>query len=198
MERVMRKRSVCCVVLMAVALVAAGTSQNNAANGREPEQTEFDAEPDSSKPLVQKPATIPESGLEVLRDSLSPGTVNCLKSLGTAPGQVPAAWFLASVVHLKGPDEDDLVVLANVPAVAKPRFPGGCLLSAYGGTFWILGPGMASGKYGLLLQTWGLGLNVLDSRTNYYRDIWVDSKNTALLYKFTVHQYQLAEKKAAP
>ncbi len=162
------------------------------------EQSAFDAEPDSGKMHLERPVEIPASALDVLRDTLSRGTVNCLKSRGTTPKQVPASWFLASAVHLNGPNEVDLIVLPNVPSIAKPGNSGGCLLPANGGPFWVLGPGIASERYGLLLAAYGHRLEVLDSRANGYRDIQMGTIRTALLYKFTVHQYQLSEKKTDP
>jgi hypothetical protein len=168
------------------------------ATDQAPEQTVFNAEPDASQMLVKQPAEIPDSALQVLRDTLTGGIFNCLKSRGVTPEQAPASWFLASAVHLNGPDEIDLIVLPNVPSISNPTNPGGCLLPAHGGLFWVLGPGIASGRYGLLLATYGLGLEVLNSRTNRYRDIQVGGESTALLYKFAVQQYQLAEKKTAP
>jgi hypothetical protein len=118
--------------------------------------------------------------------------------MGTTPEQAPASWFLASAVHLNGPDEVDLIVLPNVPDIAKSGNPGGCLLSANGGAFWVLGPGIASGRYGLLLATYAGRLEVLSSRTNGYRDIQTGYMSTAMLYKYMVHQYQLAERKTEP
>jgi hypothetical protein len=196
----MRSRQLfwCLILTMLVADSIGGALARNSKNDQKTEQTVFDAEPDSGEMHVKRPVEIPDSALEVLRDTLSRGTVNCLKSRGTTPEQVPASWFLASAVHLGGPNEVDLIVLPNVPNVAKPGTPGGCLLPANGAPFWVLGPGIASERYGLLLATYGLRLEVLDSQTNGYRDIQTGTIRTALLYKFTVHQYQLAEKKTEP
>lgn len=160
------------------------------------EQTSFGAE---ATPGVKRPVEIPDSALQVLRDTLTGGTFNCLEAMGTTPEQAPASWFLASAVHLNGPNEVDLIVLPNELSIAKGPNPGGCLLAAHGGPFWVLGPGIASGRYGLLLETYADRLEVLNSRTNRYRDIQTGSASTtgstAQLYKFAVSQYQLAEKK---
>lgn len=188
-----------CLILTMLVTDPIGGALGQDSSDQKHEQTVFDAEPDSNNEMhVKKPVEIPESALQVLRDTLSRGTVNCLKSSGTTPEQVRASWFLASAVHLNGPNEVDLVVLPNAPSVAKPGNPGGCLLPANGGPFWVLGPGIASGRYGLLLAIYGHRLEVLDSQTNGYRDIKMGSIRTAALYKFTVHQYQLAEKKTEP
>jgi hypothetical protein len=182
----------CLVLMMLVANAMIGASGQNSANSLDPEQTRFDAEPDSGEIQVNRPVEIPDSALQVLRDTLTGGTLNCLKSRGTTPEQAPASWFLASAVHLNGPNEIDLVVVPNVPNIAKPKNPGGCLLPANGGPFWVLGPGAASGRYGLFLATYAGRLDVLSSRTNGYRDIRTGYRSTVILYKFTVQQYQRA------
>jgi hypothetical protein len=193
------KRLVRCVVLGGLlAATGEGVWGQNSASNHDLEQTVFDAEPDSSEMLVKVPAELPESALQVLRDTLTGGTLNCLKARGITPEQAPASWFLASEVHLNGPNEIDFVVLPNVASDVDPKNPAGCLLPANGGPFWVLGPGIASGRYGLLLAAYGLRLEVLNSRTNRYKDIQIGDGRIALLYEFTVHQYQLAEKKTAP
>jgi hypothetical protein len=193
------KQLVWCVVLGALLVVnERPASAQNPRSDRDTEQTVFDAEADSSQMLVRRPTEIPDSALQVLRDTLTGGVFNCLNARGTTPEHAPASWFLASAIHLNGPDEIDLVVLPNVRSIANPANPGGCLLAAHGGPFWVLGPGIASGRYGLLLATYGLRLEVLNSRTNRHRDIQIGAERTALLYKFTVQQYQLTEKKTAP
>jgi hypothetical protein len=189
----------CFVLMMLIANLTAGSARGQSATSdRGHEQTIFDAEPDSGEMHVKWPVSVPDSALQVLRDTLARGTLNCLKSMGSTPEQVAASWFLASAVHLNGPDEVDLIVLPNAPEIAKPTNPGHCLLPANGGPFWVLGPGIASGKYGLLLAAYAGRLEVLNSRANGYRDIETGYRGTTILYKFTVHQYQRAEKKTAP
>lgn len=180
-------------VLFAVAVK--GMPGQNSASNQTPEQTLFEAEADSP---VKHPAKIPDSALQALRDTLTGGTFNCLKARGVTPDQAPASWFLASEIHLNGQNEIDLVVIPNTSEIEAPSNPGGCLLAAHGGRFWILGPGIASGRYELLLGTYGFSLQVLNSRTNRYRDIQVGEGTVALLYKFALQQYQLAERKAEP
>jgi hypothetical protein len=172
-----------------------GASWQTAASDRETEQTVFNAEGDASGVLVKSPVKIPDSALQVLRDTLTGGKYNCLKSRGTSPAEAPAPWFLASAIHLNGPDEVDLIVVPNVPIISEPSNPGGCLLSAHGGPFWVLGPGIASGRYGLLLATYGDQLEILNEKTNRYKDIQKVSGQTTILYKYTVSQYQQVEKR---
>lgn len=188
----------CLVVTMLSATPVSSARAQEPVKDQKSEQTVFDAEPDSGDMHIKRPVEIPDSALQVLRDGLTDGVFNCLKTLGATPEQAPASWFLASAVHLNGPKEVDLIVLPNVPNIAKPRYPGGCMLTAYGGRFWVLGPGIASGRYELLLATQGGRLEVLNSRTNFYNDIQIDGKRITLLYKFSLQQYQLAEKKSNP
>jgi hypothetical protein len=180
-----------------MALISAsqtGASGQNSVSNQALGQTVFNAEPNPGEMLIKHPAEIPDSALQVLRDGLTGGTFNCLKSRGVIPGHAPASWFLASEVNLNGPNEIDLVVVPNASKIADPKNPGGCMLPAHGGRFWVLGPGIASGRYELLLATYGLRLEVLDSRTNRYRDIKVGEERTDLIYKFALQQYQLAQR----
>lgn len=193
----MRIKGLFWLIVLGTLLVTNGRRAlgQSATSQKGPEQTLFNAEPDSNQLLVKRPIEIPDSALQVLRDTLTGGVGNCLKSRGVTPQQVPASWFLASAVHLNGPSEIDLVVLPDVPSLSDPKNPGGCLLAAHGGRFWVLGPGIASEKYDLLLATEGLGLEILNSRTNRYRDIEIGEEGATLIYKYSVQQYQLAEKR---
>jgi len=185
------------VTLLVTAPMETSRGQNSA-NDQKQEQTAFEAEPDLDVMHINKPVEIPDGALQVLRD-LSRRPADCLKDSGVTPEQVPASWFIASAVHLNGPDEVDFIVLLNEPAIAHPNIPGGCMLPANGNYFWVLGPGGASGKYRLLLESYGHGLDVLNSRTNRYKDIRIAMANlngaTSLLFKFATQQYQLADKK---
>jgi hypothetical protein len=197
------KQLVWCLILMLLNTRAIGglSPRQNPSKDHESEQTVFEAEPDTDDKMhINKPAEIPESALQALQDTLGPGQIYCLRSRGVAPEQVPASWFLASAIHLNGPDEVDFIVLLNSPSLGDPKNPGGCLLPANGSPFWVLGPGLASRRYGLLLGTYGLSLEVLNSRTNGYKDIQTEYASPAIklsttLYKYMVHQYQVAEKK---
>jgi hypothetical protein len=189
----MRSKLLYCLVLTLLVTVPVGIARGqNSTNDQKQEQTAFDAEPDPDVMHISKPVEISDSALEALRDTITGGRADCLKEGGVTPERVPASWFIASAVHLNGTDEVDLVVLFNEPAIEKP---GGCLLPAHGNYFWVLGPGSASGKYRLLLETEGLRLEALNSRTNRYRDIRTGTIKAGSLYKFIMHQYQLAETK---
>jgi hypothetical protein len=142
------KQSFCFLFLamLAANIMSVSAVGQDYANDRDAEQSVFDAEPDLGEMHVKRPVEIPDSALQVLRDTLSRGTVNCLRSRGTTPDQVPASWFVASAVHLNGPSEIDLIVLPNVPNVAKPGSPGGCLLPANGGAVLGSRPGNCERK----------------------------------------------------
>lgn len=170
--------------------------RQNSARGRHPEQTVFDLAPDISDKVVKQPVRIPGTALDTLRDNLDTGIVKCLKSMGMTAERASASWFQASAIHLNGPNETDLVVFPNVPN-PSPTNPAGCMLPANFGLVWVLGPGIATGRYRLLLATGGLRLEVLNSRANRYRDIQVGQPGRTLLYKFTGQQYQVADRKAA-
>lgn len=198
----MRSNQLLCLVFALFLTVSMCIARGqNSTSDQKHEQTAFDAEPDLDVMHISKPAEIPEGALQVLRD-LSRRPADCLKDSNVMPEQVPASWFIASAVHLSGPNEVDLVVLLNEPAIAHPNIPGGCMLPANGNYFWVLGPRSADGKYRLLLESYGHRLEVLQSRTDGYRDIQIGTAGTQgsarALYKFTVHQYQLAEKKTEP
>lgn len=191
--------------LVLVTLFSCGVQAQKPEKDDQPEQTSFGADV-GPREFMRKPIEIPVAALEVLRDTLSMdrGTVNCLKKEDIAPEQVPASWFLASETHLDGPGEIDLIVQPNLPKIppgGPPNVPEArCLLGANVGPFWVLRN--TRGRYGLLLETYALGLEVLDSRANGYRDIQTVSSTavtrTTLLYKMAVAQYQLAQKKTEP
>lgn len=103
---------------------------------------------------------------------------------------------------MDGPEEIDLIVRPDVFKLGTRKLPeaASCLLGANVIPFWVLRN--IDGRYLLLLETYALELDVLDSRTNYYRDIQTVSSTavvrTTLVYKMAVAQYQLADKKTEP
>jgi len=76
----------------------------------QPEQTIFGSDAGSPEEFTQKPVEVPAAAVQVIQDSFVRGTLNCLKHFGTTPDEVPASWFVASEIHLKGPEEIDLIV----------------------------------------------------------------------------------------
>jgi hypothetical protein len=198
----MKKRQLGCSLILVVwigcAVMLASTEYPG--NNQQSEQTGFNSDEVPGQVYVKKPVRIPDGALAVLRDTLSRGTANCIQDTeGLTPEQVPASWFVGSEIHLDGPEEVDLVVLPARMTSESPS-PNRCLYSAHGGPFWLLRN--INRKYELLLETYADGLGILDSRTNFYRDIQTWSTTvrttTTLLYKMDVGQYQLAEKKTEP
>jgi hypothetical protein len=185
------------LVLILICVRGAAQSQTGAAaKGQEPEQTVFGAEALPGEALVKKPVEIPNGVLQILRDNLYRGTINCIKNVnGLEPQQVPASWFMASEIHLDGAGEIDLIVRPG--DLMQSPSPNRWLFGAHAVPFWIVGN--TGGKYELLLNTVADGLRVLDSRTNGYRDIEIGSLTavslTTLTLKFDGHHYQLSETK---
>jgi len=169
------------------------------------EQTTFGADWGPGQVFMGKPIEIPVGALQVVKDTLHRGAINCLNGYNIAPELIPASWFAASEIHLDGPKEVDLIVQPNLPKIVAHEAPldkaAGCLLGANVGPFWVIRRN-PSGRYGLLLETYALGLEVLDSRTNFYRDIKTVASTatttTTIVYKMAVAQYQVAEKKTEP
>jgi hypothetical protein len=186
-------------LLLAALAACTGGQTPKKENG--PEQTVFGADPPPGQ-FMQRPIQVPPAALQVLRDSLGRGANNCLTHNGVTADDIPASWFVASEIHLDGPEEVDLIVQPNLPKIGTDELPHheafGCVLGANVGPFWVLRN--ISGRYGLLLATYALSLEVLDSRSNFYRDIQATAAtaatHTTVLYKMSVAQYLFAEKKA--
>lgn len=126
----------------------------------EKEQTSFDA--DSSSQITH-PVRLPASVLQILAQDSE--VAACRKENTIPSGVSPASWFVASEIHLGGPDEVDMVVL---PAAQGKRFL--CFHSVEGiGWFWVFR--QVGAHYELVLKTAGLGLIIRDTRHQGYRDI---------------------------
>jgi hypothetical protein len=126
----------------------------------EKEQTSFDADPSRH---IARPVRLPESVEQILAQDSE--VVTCKNENPIPPGSSLASWFVASEIHLHGPDETDLVVLPV--AEGTPLL---CFHSAEGiGWFWVFRP--VAAQYELVLKTAGLGLIIRDTRHHGYRDI---------------------------
>jgi hypothetical protein len=116
---------------------------------------------------------------------------------GLERDQVPASWFVASEIHLDGVHEDDLIVQPR--DLGQSPSPNHFLFGARIVPFWVLLG--AAGKYRLVLGVRADGLDVLDSRTNGYKDIQVRqltaTKVTTVLFKRR-GKYEVAETKTEP
>jgi hypothetical protein len=103
---------------------------------------------------VQCPIRLPESAISLLSKD---GMVrNVMEYEHVA--RMPREWFLASIVHLRGTDEADLLVMADGP-----------MRGANVNNFWILRP--VQKGYAVILNGPALDLFVKKTRTNGYRDI---------------------------
>jgi hypothetical protein len=121
------KRIVWFLVLAAV--FECGAVAQQPAKNQESEQTGFGAGVPPGEVAIKKPVRIPDAALQVLRDGLGPGTLDCVRNMeGLSAEQVPASWFVGSEIHLNGPDETDLVVQ---PAdMRESPSPNRCLFGA--------------------------------------------------------------------
>jgi hypothetical protein len=193
----MTKRDVLTRLLLFGALFAIAVQAQKSATEQPPEQTTFGAGAAPGEALISRPVEIPDGALQFLRDTLGRGTVNCIKNVnGLTPERVPASWFVASEIHLDGPNEADLIVRPR--DLEESPSPNRCLFGAHVVPFWVLRN--RDGKYDLLLQTGGDGLQVLDSRTKGYRDIKAVGLTavsiTFLRYQFNGEKYQPSEREA--
>jgi hypothetical protein len=153
------------------------------------EQASFDA--DSSRQIT-RPVPLPDSVLQILAQDRE--VVACMNENPIPPGASLASWFVASEIHLDGPEEADLVVLPV--AQGSPFF---CLHSAEGiGWFWVFRP--VAPHYQLVLKTAGLGLIIRDARHHGYRDIQsgaaFGTHSSETTYRFENGEYREYRKEA--
>jgi hypothetical protein len=122
---------------------------------------------------------------------------SCLENEGLNAKELPANWFVASEIHLDGPNETDLVIL---PGGRPPDTPEGsipanaCFLGANTGQMWVLRK--AQHGFKLVLSQIGLGMSVLAIRTNGLRDIQIGAAvggyDNSIDYKFDGESYKIA------
>ena len=143
------------------------------------EQSVFGTEALPDQPLLKRPVAVPDAVSEILkRDD---GVKSCLENNPLPPGQPLSSWFIASRIHLGGPNETDLVVLGNPePGDSYPCFytPSGL------GWFWVFRQG--AGQPELILKAIGNGLEVLKTRHGAHKDIQTMSIGQAGRYVTTV------------
>jgi hypothetical protein len=143
-------------VAVAVGLLLAGSVMASARPKQplHPEQTHFTVE----DAAVKLPVTIPpEVMAQLARDSL---VRNEMENADPPQKQPPASWFSASVVHLAGQGEKDLVV------EAEDQLAGGNL-----SMFWVFVP--VEQEYKLAFTCPAHDLEIKRNRTKRYRDIEV-------------------------
>ena len=167
------------------------SAAQDAKANNQPEQSDFsyDGEP------VQRPVDLTRAALDAL--SKDKRVASCLEYKGMNSEDLPADWFIASKIHLGGPDEEDLVVLPHDPLPephASEISPNVCLIGANTAQMWVLR--RMESDFELVLSQLGLGLSVLSTRTNGFRDIQVGlvvaGYNDEFDYKFDGTSYQIA------
>ncbi len=140
------------------------------------EQRVFGAEDESFK----RPFALPEVILNILsKDPEIPDTFG--ENDTPRPKQVPNSWFFASIVHLAGPDEQDVVVMGRCPVCGANVAP-----------FWVFRP--TRDGYEQLMFGGGLALELMKSRTNGFRDLETSYVSTQKLWtdvwRFDGQKYQ--------
>jgi hypothetical protein len=150
---------------------------------------------------VQKPAALSGEALRTL--ATDKHISSCLDRRSLPPEKLPANWFVASLIHLDGPNELDLIIL---PAGRLPETPKGeisanaCLVGANTGGFWVLR--RTSAGFQLVLSQIAHALEVLESSSNGLRDIRLYtgalSEHTIVDFRFDGSQYRLFRTRTRP
>lgn len=193
------------VVLIAAACIGRGVraeAQQQRSQEQPPEQTSFGSELVPGEAFIDKPVAISAEALSVLRSSDT--VLRCLENGDTRREQVLASWFLGSEIHLDGPGEVDLIVLPNLPKIIADTVSsaqnGTCMLGAHTGPFWVLRK--RDGRYEILFETNTEVLEVLDSKSNGYRDLQettiLRDRTVTITNRFDGKKYKFAERQDAP
>jgi len=180
-------------ILIAALMQSAGAGQT-AKRARSEEQSRFNSEQGFAGEPIQHPVSLPVGALRVLADD--DGVSSCLENENMTRDQLPASWFVASEIHLDGPDELDLVVLPNLDTgiAQNLRRPAGCFLGANTAEFWIVRK--TSQEYELVLHAGGHNLKVSKIRTNGFRDAMTITPQeagrivTTVIYTFDGKRYK--------
>ena len=147
------------------------------------EQAKFSAEDET----VKRPIVLPDDALRVIKED--PFVAEALKNEAPSATQIPKGWLMASEVHLAGPDEKDIIVVAI-----------GLLSGANVTTFWVLRP--SSRGYELLLNAPAHDLIIRGTRFKGYRDIELFSATavevSTVSLRFDGKQYEVHERIPKP
>ncbi len=146
---------------------------------------------------IAKPVRIPEAVVKILREDKY--VRGCLRQ-DQPSTEIPASWFVGSKIHLNESDETDLIVLPRqLSAQDNSPSENACLYGANVAPFWVFRK--MPGGYVLVLGISALGLKVLSTKSNGYRDIstWSSTAvtQTTLFFRFDGHKYRLSTKKAS-
>jgi hypothetical protein len=156
------------IVLITVMLASIGLPQNSSPRKvLSQDQSEFGAEED-----FVRPTPVPDEILQTIR-----------RMDKAPPDELPANWLVASAIHLKGPEEIDLVV-KGVGGLALP----------HAALFWIFRKTQES--YELVLATGGDSLTIRRLRSKGFREISVTNltqagrQSTTTIYRFDGQRYK--------
>jgi len=155
---------VLCLSALLIAL-AIGEASAQTRRRSQKEQSHFGAEV-----AIRKAAEIPTDVLSILREDKRNQT--CLRE-GESPTNITSSWFVGSRVHLNGDADADLVVAAR----------NECLLGANIIPFWVFRNTRQGHE--LVLSVSALGLDVLNKKTNNYRDIRTSAATARSVHRVT-------------
>ena len=145
------------------------------------EQSEFSAEDTT----VKRPVSLPEGALEILRKEV----LQYREAEDQTPDGLTTASFLASEIHLGGPDETVLIVMGE-----------GHLRGANVISFWVFRKSPRG--YELILDVVAHDLTVKATRWKGYRIIetakLTSSIGTIATYRFDGKRYRLYKTKSQP
>jgi len=193
----MKKKELLTPLLMVGVLVVFARAQQRE-RAQHQQQTEFSMEQEIVP--IKKALTPPEAALRTLERQ--PAVSSCLESENSSNGQLPASWFVASEIHLAGPDESDLIVLPaelKAPVPMRPA-PNACFIGPYTSKFWVLRK-MGEG-YQVVLSVDAHDVKLRPTRWRGYRDIETSISNlrgtTTTLYRFDGDKYRLFRQTTKP
>jgi hypothetical protein len=147
------------------------------------EQRSFGAEDQN----FEHPVSLPSTVLDILRKQDE--VKDALDMENVPSGDPPSTWFLASKVHLAGPNEKDIVVMGKCPVCGANVVP-----------FWVFRPDEHGHE--LILAAGGLRLDITPRRSNGYLEIETgmvaQQKPWTNVWRFNGKSYQLASGKKRP
>lgn len=149
------------------------------ANAQAPKRSQREQSRFGAEVAIRRPVEIPADVLLILREDKR--NQNCLQE-GESPTSITTSWFVGSRIHLNGHSQRDLVITAK----------NTCLLGANLVPFWVFRN--TSPGHELVLSASALVLDVLNTKTNNYRDIRT-GKATArtvqtVIFKFDGKKYR--------
>ena len=153
---------------------SASTQTHQSSSAQQREQTTFGAEEE-----IVHPVPIPKDVLQILRSN---ERNQRLLAKGQKPDEMPASWFVASEINLKDDSMSDLIVMA-----VESRLLGANIVP-----FWNFRNTLQGHELALTVSA--LSLEVLDTKTNGYRDIRTSAATAksgyTIIFKFDGKEYR--------